>query len=254
MKEHDCEIVQERLEGLGGAPPSGDRLQELERLAAGCSDCETILAAYLHLAGSSAEELEAEVPPEMAGSMWSRVSKQTVELSSGRRQWSLGRILTPALAAAVVLLVFALGFMLGELRHLRGIEERMARMIERREETIAVMQARRTDAAPGLFASERFRDFARRRLLNERESYRVGEIISLLERLPRDTQVLSAREVDVLLARSGAAAYTPYYSKIRGFDYSNGIDAGEALMLIEALGIDADQLIPREEIASLRGI
>lgn len=254
MKEHDCERFQERLDGLEGRHSSGEDLDGLERQAAGCSDCVTILEAYLHLAGPSARELEAEVPEEMAESMWARVSAHTVERPSVAQRWSIVRILTPALAAAVVLLIFALGFMLGELRHLRGIEERMASMIERREETIAALQANRSDDAPGLLASERVRGLASRRFLQDRDTYRVGELISFLEQLPPDTRILSAKEVDALLGRGGAAAYSPYNTRLRGLDYSNGLDAGEAILLIQVLGIDANELISRKQLASLRGI
>lgn len=254
MKEHDCEIFQEKLDALEGGRPSGTELEELERQAAGCRDCGTILEAYQHLAGPSALELEAEVPAEMVDSMWARVSACTTERPSGARRWSIGRILTPTLAAAVVLLVFALGFMLGELRHLRGIEERMAAMIERREETIVALQAQRSNDTPGLLASERIRGLARRRFLQERDTYRVSELISFLEQLPHDTKILNAQEVDVLLGRGGMAAYSPYSARLRAVDYTNGLDAGEAILLIEALGIDADEFIPREQIASLRGI
>ncbi len=254
MNEHDCEKFQELLDTLEGTYPSGVELEELERRAAGCRDCETILGAYPHLAGPSAGELEAEVPGGLVDSMWTRVSSRTAERPYRRRRWALGRILVPTLATAVVLLVFALGFMLGELRHLRGAEERMSAMIERREETIAALQARRSDDAPGLLVSERFRDLALRRFLQERDSYRVGDLIAMLEQLPRDTKILSAKEVGALFGRGGTAAYSPYNTRLRGFDYSNGLDAEEAILLIEALGIGSDELIPREQIASLRGI
>ena len=254
MNEHDCEGFQELLDALEGTYPSGAELEELERRAAGCRDCETLLGAYTHLAGPPAGELEAEVPDGLVDSMWTRVSSRTVERPLRRRRCAPGRILIPTLAAAVVLLVFALGFMLGELRHLRGTEERMAAMIERREETIAALQARRSDGAPELFASERFRDFAFRKLLQRRDAYRVGDLISYLERLPSNTKVLSAREVEALLNRRSMAVYSPYTARLRTVDYTNGLDAGEAILLIEALGIDADEMIPREQIANLRGI
>ena len=254
MEKHDCESLQERLDALGGSRPPGEELEELERLAAGCRECETILGAYLHLAGPPAGELEAEVPSEMVDSMWARVSSRTVGRTEKRRRWSIRRILTPALAAAVILLVFALGFMMGELRHLRGIEERMTSMIERREETIAALQARRGDGTPELFASERFRDFAFRRFLQRQDTYRVSELISYLERLPSDTKVLSAREAEALLSRRSMAVYSPYTARLRAVDYTNGLDASEAILLIEALGIDADEQIPREQIVNLKGI
>jgi hypothetical protein len=253
MEKHDCEIFQQRLDALEGTRPPEAELEELEMQAAGCRDCETILDACLHLAGPSRGELEAEVPAKMVDSMWTRVSSRTIGRPSGLRRWAFGRVLVPALAATVVLLVFALGFMLGELRHLRGIEDRMAMMIERREETIASMQAR-SDETPGLLASERFRGLLRRRFLQERNTYRVSELISFLEKLPQDTKILSAQEVDALLGRGGTAAYSPYSTRLRMVDYTNGLDAGEAILLIEALGIDTDELIPREQIASLRGI
>ena len=253
MKEHDCEIFQERLDLLGGSYPAVDGLEELERLAEGCRDCGTILEAYLHLAGPPAHELETEVPPGMAESMWGNVSSRTVDRHAGERRWSIWRILTPALAAAVVLLVFGLGLTLGELRHLHGVEERMTAEIELRDETIEALRLRGGET-PGLFASERLRGLALGRRLAGRNEYRVGDLIALLEQLPRDTQVLSAKEVDAILGRAGRAAYSPYGTRLRGFDYSNGLDAGEAILLIEALGIDSNELIPREQIASLRGI
>jgi hypothetical protein len=254
MSGHDeCEKFQDRLDLFGGEPPPEEEMRELERHASGCPDCATILEAYLHLAGPSNEELEAQVPDAMTGAMWQRVAARTVYRNMGYGRFNIRRILSPVLAAAVVLLVFALGFTLGELRHLRGVEQKMAEKIERRDETIASLRTGGSEP-PGLFTSERFRNLARRRFLQERDSYRVGDLIVLLEQLPRDTKILSASEVRILLGRGGTAAYSPYNTRLRGFDYSNGLDAGEAILLIEALGIDADELIPREEIASLRGI
>jgi hypothetical protein len=254
MSGHDeCEKFQDRLDLLGGEPPPEEEMRELERHASGCPECATMLEAYLHLAGPSNAELEAQVPDEMTGAMWQRVAARTVDRNTGYERFNVRRILVPVLAAAVVLLVFAFGFTLGELRHLRGVEQRMAEKIERRDETIAALRAGGSET-PGLFASERFRNLARRRFLAGRETYRVGDLIALLEQLPPDTKILSAREVDALIGRSGISAYSPYSDRLHMVDYSNGLDAVEVITLIEALGIDADELIPRERIASLRGI
>jgi hypothetical protein len=250
-----CKTFQDLLDRLGGSPPAEMEMRELEQHAADCPDCAMMLEAYLHLAGPSNEELEAQVPDTMTGTMWSRVAERTVDRGaiSGSRRISLLRILAPTLAAAVVILVFALGFMLGELRHLRGVEARMTAEIERRDETIAALQVR-SDDAPGLLASDRFRSLVRRRYLQNRETFRIGELMALLEQLPSDTELLSAREVGTLIGGGGLSSYSPYSERIRTVDYSNGLDAREAIMLIEALGIDADELIPRERIVSLRGI
>jgi hypothetical protein len=256
MSSHnECEEFQEILDTLGGRPPTEDEMQELEAHAAGCRDCATVLGAYLHLAGPSNEELETQVPEEMASAMWHRVAAQTVERgeSRGFSRISIYRILVPTLAAAVVVLVFALGFMLGELRHLRGVETRMAAELDRRDATITALQLGRDDT-PGMLASERFRNIVRRRFLEDHDAYRVSELITLLEQLPPETRLLSAREVDALLSRGGGSSISPYSEHLRTIDYSNGLDAREAIMLIEMLGIDPDELVTRERFAALNGI
>ena len=195
------------------------------------------------------------MPDEMDGAMWHRVAAQTIDRGTlpGSRRISLFRILVPSLAAAVVVLIFALGFMLGELRHLRGVEARMAVELERRDETITALNMGRDDT-PGLLASERFRSLARRRFLQDRDAYRVSELIALIEQLPPGTKLLNAREVDALLSGGGGSSLSPYNARFRRIDYSNGLDAREAIMLIEILGIDPDELISRERFAALNGI
>lgn len=255
MRENNkCEELQELLDRLGGRPPTENEKRELEEHSAVCRDCSLILEAYLHLAGPSNEELEAQVPEEMAGAMWHRVAAQTVERGSpiASSKISLFRILVPTLAAAVVVLVFALGFMLGELRHLRGVEERMAIELERRDATITALQLGR-DETPGMLASERFRTIIRRRFLQDRDAYRVSELVALLEQLPPETRLLSAREAGALLS-GGGSSISPYSERLRKIDYSNGLDAREAIMLIEILGIDRNELISRERFAVLNGV
>ncbi len=255
MRENNkCEELQELLDRLGGRPPTENEKRELEEHSAVCRDCSLILEAYLHLAGPSNEELEAQVPDEMADAMWHRVAAQTVDRgkSPGFGRISLLRVLVPTLAAAVIVLVFALGFMLGELRHLRGVEERMAIELERRDTTIAALQLGR-DETPGMLASERFRNIVRRRLMEDRDVYRVSELIALLEQLPPETTLLSAREAGTLLS-GGGSSISPYSERLRRVDYSNGLDAREAIMLIEILGIDRNELISKERFAALNGV
>ena len=255
ISHNECEAFQDRIDALGGRQPAEEEMRDLERHANECRDCAAILEAYLHLAGPSNEELEAQVGEEMADAMWRRVAAQTIEKGSQRAssRISLFRILVPALAAAVVLLVFALGFMLGELRHLRGVEARMTAELERRDETIVALEMSRDDT-PGLLASEQFRILARRRFMQNRESYSIGELIALLEQLPPDTRLLNAREVQSLLGGSAGSHLSPYSARIRSIDYSNGLDAREAIMLIEMLGIDRDELVSSERLAALNGI
>jgi hypothetical protein len=251
----DCEAFQDRLDRLGGRSPEDMELAELGGHVERCPDCAMMLDAYMHLAGPSNEELGAQAPDGMISAMWHDVAERTIGRSGARGpgRFSLMRMLVPTLAAAVVVLVFAFGFMLGELRHLRGMESRMAAELERRDATIAVLQLGRDDT-PGLLASERFRSLARRRFLQDRDEYRVSELIALLGQLPPDTKLLSAREVNALIGGSGGSSLSPYSTQLRRFDYSNGLDAREAIMLIEILGIDPDELVPRERLAALNGI
>ena len=250
-----CETFQDRLDRLGGSPPAEQEMRELTQHTADCPDCAMILEAYLHLSGPSSAELEAQVPDTMTGTMWRRVAERTVDRGAtrGSRRVSILRILAPALAAAVVLLIFALGFTLGELRHLRDVESRMAAELERRDVTITALQLGRNET-PGSLASERFRSLARRRFLTDRETYRIGELIALLEQLPSDTELLSGREVDALIGGGGLSTYSSFNKRLRMVDYSNGLDAREAILLIEALGIGADELIPSDQIENLKRI
>ncbi|HER43412.1 MAG TPA: hypothetical protein ENO08_03025, partial [Candidatus Eisenbacteria bacterium] len=135
MTNNECGRFQDRLDRLEGALPEGRESRELERHAAECPDCAIMLETCLHLAGPFKEELESKVPAEMADSMWAQVSSHIADRRPVGWRWSLSRVIVPALAAAVILLVFWLGMTLGELRYLRGVEERMAAEIERRENT-----------------------------------------------------------------------------------------------------------------------
>jgi len=176
-----CEEFQERLDGRTA---SDEELEELERHASACPDCAVLLAMNRHLRAETLSELEEQVPDSLVDTMWQRVvgeiaARRAERLSLTKRFWPFQRILVPAMAAAIVLLVFASGFLLGELKSLKQAVVANYATIVAATYQDALTGARELQTAVGEFLegpSQEAMDAAREAWLNARVPYPQTEV------------------------------------------------------------------------------
>lgn len=256
-EKRECTEFQEKLDRLGGAQPGAEELAGLESHASTCDECAMILRMYLHIAGPAKEELEKSVPAEMADTMWRRIEPRTAGMPQHRPAGSarfpvLRRAFAPVLTAAVIVLVFAAGYMLGELRQYRKIESRMSSELERQERVIEALQRGRGGPSSDVSFGDYTGSFARSAFF-EKEEYSVAELVSLLERLSPDTRLLGAREAASLIGRKSHRMWLPVGARLDLIDFTDGLVAGEVIILIETMDIDPATKISRDRLLSLRG-
>ena len=115
--------IQENIDRLAAGTATEAERAALRAHAASCPDCAMLVRIHEHCADLAGEDLDGAMPHDAASGMWRSV-RERIEPSRTRMPW-YRRAMTPALAAAVVILVFACGFLLGELRQLRGRENRL---------------------------------------------------------------------------------------------------------------------------------
>ena len=86
----------------------------------------------------------------------------------------------------------------------------------------------------------------------EKEEFSVAELVSLLESLSPDTRLLGARQAASLIGRKSSRIWLPVDARLDGIDYTDGIAAGEVIVLIKTMDIDPAAKISRERLLSLR--
>ena len=138
---NDCREFRELLNRTRYGELSREERAALERHAEGCADCAVELRIHAHVTAVSGAELESAVPDEMVDTMGRNVmedlSRRSVRRSpSGSRMWPMMKILVPALAAAVVVLVFTGGFLFGGLRQLKTREQQLLSEMQRKDDLI----------------------------------------------------------------------------------------------------------------------
>ncbi len=161
-----CENFLERLEALTSVQWPGEELVLLEQHADRCPDCAMLLRMHRHLSGETLADLEARVPAALVDGMWPRISAgiaaiedgveiaevaetpgstghplsaETAQAAGAQARWRrrldaffasrpgrAGRWLVPALAAGLMVLLFASGYLLGEVHQLKQRERMLA--------------------------------------------------------------------------------------------------------------------------------
>lgn len=214
MNDMTCRRFSDLLEEYLDGTLEGDLSEAVREHAGRCPDCRALLGMKEDLSG------EVRVPPAIIAETAAAVRARI------RTRRPLGRrLLVPALAFACTVLLFAAGFLAGEVRSLRE-EARSLR------ETVALQ---------AVFPVSGDRALARDGEGRRRSEVTVAELVALLERLPDGARVLSPVEAG-RLARDRSilrlSAETP-----AGRMLDDGLTAGEALAILRSLGLDPDASI-----------
>ncbi len=232
----ECQWFEERLEALPIRSTDPAAREELERHAAGCPACASLLRMRDILDLPTTEELEAEVPDLHVRAVRNGVrdgfaeGRMVVRTPRGRRR-SAG--LVRFLVAAVLLLAVGTGGLAAERARLL---RRQAELAERLRE-----QERRLTELESSKGAVRVRGTALlalppwERLLATGEPVTLGTIRGLLARAPSDATLLDASALAALVAPMPLAPTDPWSELLRGIDASDGLQAGELGEALEEL-------------------
>ena len=230
----DCERFAELVDRLPGLPP--EERARLDGHAATCPECAALLEMRLALLDPGREPLEERVPDALVAGMWPRVAaaveRQTAADLVSRRFGRARRAFVPALAAAVVLLVFTVGFLFSEIRHLRRSEAALESTVRGQREAIDVVLAGTGggSAAPVALAGRR--------------ALSAGELLEMLERLEPGDPILGAAETERLRRGWRQLALLAILAGEAGVETEDGSQAGELAAMIRASGVSPDARIP----------
>lgn len=255
MKQYtDCDVFQDQLDALNEGTLGEEGIEQLRRHADSCLDCAKLLEIHERLKSPSVVELEEAVPDRYVSSMWERVRADVAAQQSGRRWrpgvWQSSRWLVPTMAAASLFLLFATGFLLGELKRLREREQTLVQRVIEHEKWLAELD-QRTAADPVARTTGLATKRPWERALARRESVSIAELEGLLERLPARTTIFGASEWEALLERVPfwmSSALSGATGMVRAED---GIQPGELLELLGNLDVDPGRRIPTARLLSL---
>ncbi|UCF19682.1 MAG: zf-HC2 domain-containing protein [Gemmatimonadota bacterium] len=242
----DCRAFEEQLDALTSGELAQSEIEVLRAHASYCADCAVQLRINEHLSKPSLREIEAAVPEELARTVWPRLQGAIgfgVRRRGGVRRpsrfWAFQR---PALAAASLLLAVSCGLLLREVIDLRRRESALLQQVADQERWLAGMEAR-TGAAPvartaGLAASQSWQ-----RALARSESVTVSELGRLLASLSPRTTVLDSESAG-RLARAALFPGTSAWKRVvADLHLDDGLQAGEALELLQAIDLEPDRSI-----------
>lgn len=249
----DCEQFQDVMDELFEGAATGDAVEQLREHAASCPDCAMLLKMSEHLKGSSLSELEAAVPDRLVEEMWPRV-----ELDVMRDEWrkkgekgrpSVWRWVAAAQAAAIVLLAIGAAMLFGELNETQRRETALTGQVASQEQRLAAVELWTSiTAAPSAHPTG---GPAWKRQLADMENITVAEAVRYLERLPEDDLVLDVRGTKRLMMQLPYAVSGVPPDALTDISINDGLQAGEALRLIAALGLDPSQQFPAGRISGL---
>jgi len=249
----DCEVFQDQLDALAQGTLSEEGIAKLRLHAGSCRDCAVLLRMREHLEGLSAVASEAAVPDGWVSSMWPRVQAEVATRESCRLQRSLRRRWSwpvPAMAAATLLLAIASGLLFAELRRLRDREQILVQQVQDQQRWLAELDVRTSASAVARTAGLAGTSIWERVLAN-RESISVSELSGLLAGLPPSTTLLSAAELRELIRRVPYLRTGVWETVLTEIQAEDGLQAGEALRLIEVLGLPVDRSISMARVLNL---
>jgi hypothetical protein len=234
-----CERFSEGLSDfVAGRMSPADAAEMMAHLES-CECCREIFAVKRTLY-TDALAPAVDVPPEVEGELYDSVISGVAaagQSGSPRRSW-ISRYMVPAMAAAIVIFVFATGFLLGEIRglrreagELRGEIAVMERVLDGR--AVPVERAGRRGSVFGRMTGG---------LKTGSGEMTISEVSRLLEAIPADTPVLSEKEAERLIASDPRLRRFAGYVKERPWE--GGLTSGELLLMIIALNIDPETRIP----------
>lgn len=216
--------------------------------ASHCADCAAVLRIEEQLALGSTEELEGAVPEELVRTVWPGVAAALSTRRERRPQASAPlhrRMLVPALAASLAVLLTLSGFLLGRLTELNR-----ARPALKTEVTFPPAQLDLT-ARPEIQVLEPERTASRPPLRLPREATSLDAVRSWLRQLPPDTVLLSGQETRLVMA--GVSPGLGFLRQTRAIqiDPDDGVDARELLDLLETLDRGAERRIAERWLRDL---
>jgi hypothetical protein len=222
-----------------------DRLGEDERELvrahlSSCAECGEIYR-YKQAIFFDRDSAEKSVPDDIASSFAASVVAGFAAAREGGgagRSWA-SRYLMPAMAAAIALFIFITGFMLSEIRHLRGENSGLRGEVAAME--TALYRAGEAKEGRGAVFS---------RLSGGRMT--VGEAVRILEYMPEGTTVLTEREAERMIA--GDRRLSRYAGHMGDKPWEGGLTSTELLLLISVLEIDHGTRIPADWRAGERDI
>jgi hypothetical protein len=257
IDKDECERYQDTLDRLFEGTASEEDERRLRGHTRTCPDCAVLLDLHRRLRGPSLAELEAAVPEELVSGMWRQVdadvSRQEWREAGRRGRSSIWRWVAAAQAAAVVILAAGAVYLFGEVETLKGREADLAERMSSQQQSLSELDQR---TATGPRRSRNYTasaDWERR--LDATGDVTVAEVTQYLRRLPADSPVLNARETRRLLSSLPAglpgAPSAAYLGDLSGITAGDGLQAGEALALIDALDLDPTYRLPSSRIMSL---
>lgn len=245
MERLDCRIFEDQLDALVRRELSDEGVAHLRGHAAGCRECGALLRMKEHLLSPSLEELEERVPDALVASMWEGVRGAL----KGRRRSVGARFgwLTPALAAAAVILLLMNGL---ALRSLRQAEDRAhlltKQVLDQQRRLVSLEEQRATPPgdAPGLMA---------RRMpmgaLEGQAELTVAYLRTLLARLPARRPVITAEQSRILAFSS--LVPTPWRNALDELEAGRDVTPRDLLRVLDGLDLPGDALVPTGRLFEL---
>jgi hypothetical protein len=251
----DCERYQDLL--AGDAAMDAPERERLERHADSCAECAAVRRLHVKLDAALSSATEADVPDQLVNGMWPRVraaqdaaraTSPTRAAATGRWRWFAGlggsrpAWGVPVMAAAILALLLVTGWLARESARLRAHErvllERLEQ-VERSASTSSRLAAARpsTGIVPAWGAP-----------VDELTAARARE---LLARLPAETLLLDAHDAQRVLDQMFPMRSFARRSLPIGVDLNDGLQAGEALTVVDRVLADRPDLA-RWQVGSLR--
>jgi hypothetical protein len=244
----DCEKIQEMLDRLAKGELTEEERRAIQEHAAACPDCAMLLKIHAHCREFGDDELEAAVPDEMVQGMWPNVAARIAGKPTPSRprlsRWR--RALVPGLAAALFVLAFVCGFLVGELQELRQREGLLISELAASREMLE--HYRQGAAAPR--PAGRMPELGWRYILPEQEDFSVEELVSLLEQVPPQTSILSSGNALAFYGRAIPLRGVAGCTRREQVNMKDGLQAGEAVLLAKCLRLDPDTRISRERLVT----
>jgi len=259
-KEIDCQLFEDQLDALldGSLPDEG--IGQLQLHALSCPDCAMLLRVQEHLALPSLEELEAAAPEELVASMWSTVEAEVREQARGvsarvsaetpgNRQFGW---VIPTLAAASIVLLISTGFLFTELKRTKARGVELAEQIGELERGFVGLNER--TAAVERTASLAGRNRWVRALsmdLSTQKSVSIEWIREMVDRLPPDTPLFTATEVEALLGGVTSWGFPGFRVQVFDRAGTDGLSARELLSVFDSLNLDPELTVPASRLRDL---
>lgn len=251
----DCDVFQDQLDALQAGTLPEEGVEQLRLHADSCADCAMLLRVHEHLAAPPFGDLEAAVPDELVASVWPRVRAEIATGESARlresRGWQGWSWLAPAMAAATLLLFIGSGLMYREVRELRQREGALVQQVAEQQRWLAELDLR-TSSDPVARTAGLAGQATWERALVRRRSVSVAELARMLGSLPATTTIFDASDTEALYGNLPfwLATAVRNAAEVRTAD---GLQAGELVQLVEALGVDSSRRISTTRLLALAG-